>query len=271
MLPTFLICGAPKAGTTSLFDYLSQHPDIFCSPCKEPLFFSDNYQKGLIWYESIFEKHHNEKEIGEASSWYMRHELAPERIFKTIPHVKLIFVLRNPVDRAFSAFWYGKQKGSLQYNFTFSDLIEHNLKVNGIIETGLYYKHISKYKKYFSADQMHFVLSEELHNNLPKVLENAFRFLEVEDSFVPNDLKHKNLTSYPRSENVYNAFATKLTKLDTYCINNPYLRPLRSKIFFSKKKKRPQMSQTDRILLSEIYQKDILMLSNFINKDLSCW
>ena len=271
MLPTFIICGAPKAGTTSLFDYLSQHPDIFCPSCKEPMFFANNYQKGLSWYESLFKKYSNEKEIGEASSWYMRHELAPKRIYSTIPHIKLIFVLRNPIDRAFSAFWHGKRKGSLQSNLSFSDLIRCHSEINRIVDTGLYYEQIVRYKQYFSLEQMHFVLSEELHKNLSPTLKNVFRFLNVEDSFVPERLEPKNVTSYPRSEKLYNTFATKLTNLDTYCVSNSYLRPLRSKLFFSKNKSRPQMNQQDRNFLLKIYQQDISMLSDFLNKDLSLW
>lgn len=104
MLPNFLIVGAARAGTTSLYYYLKQHPDVFMSPKKEIDFFDvdKNFEKGLDWYERYFEGYTGQKAIGEASPLYMYLEKVPKRIAKVIPDVKLIFILRNPVDRAYS-------------------------------------------------------------------------------------------------------------------------------------------------------------------------
>ena len=271
MLPTFLICGAPKAGTTSLFTYLSQHPNIFCPSLKEPMFFCNQYQKGLSWYESIFKEHKHEKEIGEASSWYMRDEKTPARIFKIIPDIKLLFVLRNPIDRAYSSFWYSKQKGFSQSNLSFSEVIKNHPGYNGIIDTGFYYQQISRYMQYFREDKMYFILSEELRNNSHKVLKSVFNFLEVDDSFVPRDIKNENITIYPRNPKIYNLFSTKMTKLDNFFLRKSYLRPIRRRLFFSKGQKKIKIDQNDRDFLFKIYQQDISQLSQLIKQDLSHW
>lgn len=123
MLPNFLIIGASKAGTTSLYDYLDQHPDIYMSPRKETNFFArvngdpgyyepvDELRKRLRRpiktleaYQALFARVANEKAIGEASPWYLLEDQVPERIQDYIRQVKLIAILRNPVEQAYSLF-----------------------------------------------------------------------------------------------------------------------------------------------------------------------
>ncbi|HEY1419866.1 MAG TPA: sulfotransferase, partial [Candidatus Dormibacteraeota bacterium] len=124
-LPNFLIIGAAKSGTDSLYGMLGQHPQIYISPSKEPMFFVaeglpevpyrgpsdrevllrwDSWVNTLEHYESLFGGATVEKAIGEASTWYLYDEGAPHRIKHHVPDAKLIAVLRNPVERAYSAF-----------------------------------------------------------------------------------------------------------------------------------------------------------------------
>src|SRR5437868_6286833 len=111
LVPDFIIIGAQKGGTTSLYNYLITHPGIAPIYVKEPHFFDTSFSKGLVWYRSHFPtrlekyyaQHFHKLDFitGEASPYYLFHPLAPERVAKTLPHVKLILVLRNPVDRAY--------------------------------------------------------------------------------------------------------------------------------------------------------------------------
>ena len=109
--PDFIIIGAAKSGTTTLYQYLCRHPQIYMSTPKEPDFFSldMNYHKGIEWYESLFDGAKPEQICGEASTTYSRwhqHPKAAERISQYLPKVKLIYIMRHPVDRAYSFYAY---------------------------------------------------------------------------------------------------------------------------------------------------------------------
>jgi Sulfotransferase family len=132
-MPNFLIIGAAKSGTTSLYHYLNQHPQIYMSPEKEPEFFAlegrkldfdgpdgkevinrriqRNRPTNIEEYRALFEGVSGETAIGEASPWYLYSVQAPSRISYYIPGVKLIAVLRNPVERAYSLFLYLRLRG----------------------------------------------------------------------------------------------------------------------------------------------------------------
>ena len=96
-LPNFIICGTQKGGTSALYYFLKEHPEIYLSPKKEVHYFDLNYQKGLKWYEKHFKGASSKyKAIGEASPLYMYLEEVPERIHKTLPDAKLIFITESP-------------------------------------------------------------------------------------------------------------------------------------------------------------------------------
>ena len=113
LLPDFLILGAQRCGTTSLYNYLAQHPSV--GPLvleKGAHYFSTNYDKSLAWYRSHFpmkwraaaERRHGRPFVtGEGSPYYLFHPLAAQRVAKTLPHVKLLVMLRDPVERAYFA------------------------------------------------------------------------------------------------------------------------------------------------------------------------
>ena len=115
VLPEFLIIGAAKCGTTSLYNYLIQHPSVFASFNKEVHFFDYYHHKGESWYRSHFPTQQQVKRreqqtgqhcmTGESSPYYLAHPLSPERVKSLLPEVRLICMLRNPVDRAISSFY----------------------------------------------------------------------------------------------------------------------------------------------------------------------
>ncbi|HUE84637.1 MAG TPA: sulfotransferase [Vicinamibacterales bacterium] len=120
-LPTFLIGGAQKSGTTTLHHYLSAHPDIFIPRRPQELHFFDfdpNYVRGVHWYASHFTSATPaHRAIGQTSPLYLYAPDAPERIAALLPDVKLIFIRRNPVDRAFSHYWHAIKKGRKTLDF----------------------------------------------------------------------------------------------------------------------------------------------------------
>ncbi|USR90714.1 sulfotransferase domain-containing protein [Phormidium yuhuli AB48] len=110
-MPDFLIIGAQKGGTTSALHYLSQHPQIEVAPQKEVHYFDLNYSQGLSWYQQQFPNPNPDILRGEASPYYILHPDVPRRVAADFPHIKLIALLRNPVERAISHYHHAIKEG----------------------------------------------------------------------------------------------------------------------------------------------------------------
>jgi len=153
--PDFLIIGAQKAGTTSLYIYLTSHPQIKFAFTKEVQFFDSNFHKGFLWYRSFFHtkiykyfmKILFSRTIitGEASPYYVLHPKVAQRVYKKLPNIKIIILLRNPIDRAFSQYFHSVNKG--KENLTFVEAIK--LEEKRIKDE---YEKLKKYERYKSAD-----------------------------------------------------------------------------------------------------------------------
>ena len=182
MLPNFLIAGAAKCGSYSLFYYLGKHPDILTSKVKEIGYFTTYwYEKDLAWYESFFNHWEGESAIGEATVEYMVDEKAPERIYQVIPNVKLIFIMRNPVERAWSHYWHRVKMGEERRNF---DVILNSKSTDEYpIRYGMYATQLTRYLNFFSKEQMKFILLDDLINDFNSTMQEIFYFLGVDQNF----------------------------------------------------------------------------------------
>lgn len=110
--PSFLLIGAQKSGTTSLFNYLAEHPDVRAPLWKEPRYFDRNYRKGLGWYLAHFPVRSGERFVtGEATTGYLFHPQAAARIRETLADIGIIAILRNPIDRALSHYAHERRRG----------------------------------------------------------------------------------------------------------------------------------------------------------------
>lgn len=220
--PDFLIIGTQKGGTTTLHNMLSQHPQIFMPPGKEIHFFDNHYHKGVEWYQNHFprEGFTRPKIAGEASPYYLFHPLVPERVASHVPGVKLIVMLRNPIDRAYSQFRH-EQKLGYEPGQNFLKAIdreltgfeeEENKLINGEISfsrfhssfsylhRGLYFQQISRWLNYFSRNQMHFIKSEDFFQHPQQELEKVYMFLGVRCIY-PEDVRPMNVNTYPEQDN----------------------------------------------------------------------
>jgi hypothetical protein len=163
-LPTvkFLIIGSMKSGTTSLSDYLSLNHEIsMCKP-KEPQFFSRNYNKGIEYYESLWAD--GNKICGEASTCYSRwpfYDAVPEKIASYNSNMKLIYLLRHPVDRAYSHYRHNVLNDGISYS-SFDDAI---VSSDEILKTSMYMQQLEKFLEYFPQEQILLVGFEELKQN----------------------------------------------------------------------------------------------------------
>lgn len=223
--PDFIIIGSGRAGTTSLYSYLIQHPNIITSfshreqKAADLHFFEYMISSSTNWYRSHFPTKISKKLLqlrtkssvisGEFTSTYMYHPFVPKRIFDLIPNIKLIVILRNPVDKVYSAF--SQQFQFKEFTSSFEDYIESELKrikitenepdlktfnedfesiaVPNILRHGIYHTYLKKWLELFSKKQIYVVDSKDLHDNTQETLDNIFKFLEIPPVNIPDTSK----------------------------------------------------------------------------------
>jgi tetratricopeptide (TPR) repeat protein len=199
-IPQFLIIGVMKGGTTSLYEYLVQHPQIIPSLQKEIDFFNYQYNLGLDWYISHFPTLPADGKFltGEASPTYLLDLKTMERVFQHFPNIKLLIILRNPIDRAISQYydhfnWLGREKRSLKVAINSEievlNQLNHptNIKINssfwqtqkGHLWRGMYVYFIEKWMQVFPSEQFLILQSEDLYTNPNKTMQQVFQFLEI--------------------------------------------------------------------------------------------
>ena len=291
MCVNFICVGAQKAGTTAFYDLLRQHPDIGLSEKKEVHFFDidENYRQGIEWYKDFFDKSNAKKVYGECTPDYLLYNYVPERIYDTLgSQVRLIFLLRNPVLRAYSQFNFNKMKG-VEFGDDFIEIIsrqELDLE-NRIyntwfdppyyIERGLYFNQISRFLKYFPKEQMLFLTYEELFGAKKNMLmDEVFNFLGLE-SFQPKTTAKSNQSFVPR-KGIKGSFLNELRRQKWILRSLKRLMP--KTLYFEIRKnlvhklqKRPDKIPKDKVnwLLNEYFIDDIKKLEQLISKDLSHW
>jgi len=205
-LPDFLIIGAARCGTTSLYEYLRAHPNIYLPKNKrpEPHFFykEAEYVKGLAYYsDKYFKDVDTHLKAGEASTSNIYKPIAAQRINKHLPQVKLILMLRNPIERAFSSYKFTLKNGieSLSFNQAIRKEQERlnnpesdfhaEIKPFAYIDRGRYCQQIKNLFKFFTRNQVHIILFDNFNRNSQKEVSNVFKFLDIDSSFIPANLK----------------------------------------------------------------------------------
>jgi len=190
--PNLYIVGAPKAGTTSLHEYLNNIPGIFMSSIKEPYFFcwniipADHYTPPIRdqkKYLNLFKKVKDEKIIGESSVWYLSDPDSAELIHQVASHAKIIICIRDPVERALSHYLMHATRKRFKTNSFHEQLQQEvNFKVDSKsphirFNAGLYSEDIKRYWKFFGKDQVKIIIFEEFILEPKKTVEEVLRFL----------------------------------------------------------------------------------------------
>ena len=260
VLPDFIIIGSGRAGTTALYTYLIQHPSIFSASTEnnesvaDLHFFEYMISDKISWYKSHFPtkftknyykfKSKNNFVTGEYTSTYMYNKNVPKRISKLLPNVKLIIILRNPVDKAYST--YSQQYSFNEFSSSFEETIHAEFKrmelcklqpelytknpdfdsnvITNIIRHGIYSEYLEKWIKFFPKDQILIIDSDDLKNSTQETVNQVFNFLNVfpykinnlskinVGKYVPLDKKSKEFLSEfykPYNEKLNNLFDTK--------------------------------------------------------------
>lgn len=185
MLPNFIVIGAGKAGTTSLWGYLGAHPEVFMSEPKELNFFTveHNWHRGLEWYERHFEGASGAKAVGEASGNYTnwpQYDGVPARMAATVPDVRLVYIVRHPIERMVSAYRYMRVMGHEHRP------IEEAFRTRSIyLNVSRYATQIDRYLEHFDREQLFVVVSEDLRDDREATLRRLFEFLGVDPAIVP--------------------------------------------------------------------------------------
>ena len=202
--PNFFLVGAAKAGTTSLWMYLKQHPEIYMPPTietKEPSFFCHLYgYKDFNSYLGLFSNAKGKKAIGEASTPYLSSPESAAWIRQVFPEAKIIIVLRNPVERAYSLYNWMIREG-YEWIYPFEKALtyekkrlqdEHFKYYNSqyyynylYFHSGLYSIQVKRYTEIFRKDKVHIILFEELKSDPLKTIQSVYEFLNVDISFMP--------------------------------------------------------------------------------------
>lgn len=274
--PTFLICGAKKAGTTALANYLREHPNVILSHPKETNFFRDHYEKGLSWLAERYEHYDGEEAIGEASVWNMYAPTAAERIYETVPEAKLIFVLRDPVHRALSQYYYDLRCGLIEPHRSFEDVVTNptTSEEQNVVAMGFYDEQLEHFMKYFDRKQMHVLLSRDLRESTKATVEAVARFIGVDPDHVPSQYEQHNQTRYIQNRGAYNAVRTVWTPMrnQVEAMFPKLVDTLRSKIrSLVSTNERPDMTDAMRAHLSTVYAPHTDRLKRHVDLDLSHW
>lgn len=290
ILPNFFIIGAPKAGTTTLYNYLKQHPQVYMCSIKEPHFFSYGCDKKPTtklsfvsnWedYQTLFQKVSKQTAIGEASTSYFYHPRAAERIHHYLPNAQLIAILRNPAESTYSKFLmdYRWQFDIHSQRDPLEDFIQAIEQSPTIKESGLYYKKLQGYLSLFKKNKLKVCLFEDLKKAPNVLLQDIFKFLEIDENFCVNkSISVYNTGGIPKNRIVYN-FLNKLRKtfnttLSPFVPEN-FQKPIYN-FYFSLRNlnltKPPLLPLERRQQLIKIYREDILQLQDFLQRDLSSW
>ena len=290
-LPNYLFIGAAKSATTTFFDILKKHEDIFVPKFKEPHFFNidENYLKGLDWYKKTYFKDiNNESIIIDFTPTYLYYKLCAERIFDSLgPNVKFIIILRNPVDRAYSHYNHSKRDGHEVSSFEDAIKLE-NERIEkfrdkndflselrcSYISQGLYFEMISAYLKYFELNNFFIINFEsEVVQNLDQTLLKLSKFLKLDLSNLDYEI-HSNKSGKPKYKLLQNIITNNnlFRKILKMIVPQKQRQIIRNKIknFNKEDFVYLQLSEEKRRQLFEKYfRKDIMKLENLIGKKMN--
>lgn len=297
MLPDFVIGGAQKSASTFLQACVSEHPEIYMPKGEVAFFESPDYEANSIQnLESLFD-HRCEKRLGIKRPNYLGKPEVPERLSNNLPGVKLIFVLRNPIDRAMSAYFHYIRGGyipvadfengidSIINSATFREKFK---RCKEVIEFGFYFKHLSNYLSFFDRKDILVLLHEDIALSPEHSIRKAYTFLDVSADFLPS----MSIKSRPQSV-TYNLSRLRLTQkvnLFTNTYNSDKTRSyikdqnftehilsrsilafdryVLSRIFGNDK---PNIELSLREKLYDVYKDDVLSLENLLERDLNGW
>jgi len=295
--PNFFVIGAAKSGTTSLYHYLKQHPQIYMSPVKEPKYFAleghpldftspgdERIRRQTTTteeaYLALFAEAGDQPVVGEASTLYLGNiEGTARRLAERVPDARLVAIFRHPADRAFSAYMHLRRDG-FETLESFQEALDAEPER---IRQGYYYhwhlrargyyaRYLQDWYDAFPRERIRTYLYEDLSESPLDLMADLFRFLGVDDSFQPDVSARHNRSGLPRNQQVQN-FLTKqhpvkewLKRFVPERVGHRLISMVQPRLIST-----PGMPPEIRAQLTRDYREDILRLQDMIQRDLSHW
>ena len=296
--PDFFIVGAPRCGTTAMYEYLRQHPEIYMPERKEPHFLGSDlrvlrkftyYTPNLNRYLALFKEGQSKKRVGEASTLYLKSRMAASEIKEFSPHASIIIMLRNPVDMIHSLHAHVVDLGAEDIE-DFERALEaetdrsRGLKIPkgcGIVDSLLYRditrfsEQVGRYFKIFGRENVYVINYDDFRDNTPAVYGTVLNFLEVNSNFQPRfDVIHGN--RQVRSKMLRHLWVRRPLFLQHALMDYvplPVTRGVQKSLrwVYSRPTPRPPMNPQLRKSLQVEFRPEVERLSELLGQDLTHW
>lgn len=271
-LPNFLIIGAARAGTTAVHNYLRPHPDVFLASRKEIHFFDGRFDQGLDWYRSHFVGASAARAIGEATPTYLYSAEAPARMARTVPDARLVAILRNPVDRAYSHYWMNRWQG--REKFSFGDAIaaeqrrpdseEGKVRKFTYLAPGRYLRQLDRVGEHYRREDLLVLLFDDLRDRPDETYGSICRFLQIDDTFRPRELGRPVNAAI-----AFRSLAVRRVLRQLPPAVKPMAKPLAK--LNQRRASYPPLDAATRRRLVDDFEADNQALSLWLGRDLSMW
>tara|TARA_B100000242_G_scaffold293872_1_gene273457 strand:+ start:1832 stop:2785 length:954 start_codon:yes stop_codon:yes gene_type:complete len=310
--PNLFVVGAAKCGTTALYKFLSLHPEVYMSPIKEPHFFSkdirysnfsskyrrrnyfnskryfskeklDYMQIAFIEdekdYLSLFKGSTNEKYLGEISNGYLISKNAHQEIYNFNRDAKIIMILRNPLERAFSHWRQENRSGFSKSNSFYNDIIDDfslndeqwGGKSNTYVQLGLYSKQINKYLNLFPKSNIKVLFYDDLVSKPQELRKDLFKFLNIKE--IDIDFSKRHNPDFEGRNFLIKSLFKKYRSVDhkmKYWIPN-FIKSISKKLLFKQKSDKIAISDYEKTKLKKIFLNDIISVEEILNVNLERW
>lgn len=300
--PNFLVIGAGKSGTTSLYEYFNQHPEMFMSQVKETNFFalegqtvkpqddSPEQTAHYPWsitneaeYIALFNGVSHEKAIGEVSPMYLYNERAPRAIKARIPDVKLIAILRQPAERLYSRYMHLVREGRAPSD-SFEDALDRDTiwwRRNDLVTEGFYGQYIKRYLEIFPRHQIKVVLYDDFRNKQQETLKELYQFLGVAQLNLGGNTVEQNKSGKIKNQLLNQVIGQKSPIISGVrktmpgvvkgLKNSRLVNGLLTKMRNGNLEKAPLAQNLKKEITDNIYKEDILLLEQLTGKNLKHW
>jgi hypothetical protein len=274
ILPNFLIVGAAKSGTSSLWHYLRAHPDVFVPSQKEIYFFDRDpvFKRGIDWYASLFAEAGSKKAVGEATPSYIASPAAPERMASIVPNARLVAILRNPIDRAYSHYLHTRYYAWERASFAEAVARERSAPEGSewpyYLLFSRYLPQLERLAKHFPREQILVLLLDDLQRDPVQAFKTLCGHLGIDESVIP-----------PNVGEVTNAYRETRLKALTGLIFRPRvwtripkkMRPTIARLLTREGREHKPMDPKTRAELADYFAADNAALADWLGRDLSMW
>lgn len=254
-----------------MYNALAEHPEI-ALPEMDPVNFYDvRYHKGFDWYESVLPGDDEARLVGETSPGYMKNIHAPARIAETAPDAKIVFSVRDPIDRAFSDWWHEKSFGNVDWEF--EGCLRHHPTYDMLIVPGFYDAHIERFERHLDPDQIEIFFFEDFKSDNRSYIRDVYAFLGVDDGFEPSVVGQRVNEASHGTPMINQAKSWAYHNCPEWLLDGmlrPAYRPIEALVERDSPYKRGVDPEV-REQLERVYADDVRALEERTGRDLSDW